>query len=298
LLLDADSQDELRELIRITRADHPGASVREAQRIPGGGFGKWKKPDRFQATVDLPATAAEPGFEFDTESRIGIAALLDASDKDEDRFAGRVPAPSDFDAVMRDLDEVVRPAATGVQPPVARPVERAEFLAVVGPSAVSIVPPTPGKLPGDLIIVVGLPADAAAVAQQMAKRFGPAEARPAGSVKMRGKDPLTDRRSTLQARADAVEKQKVIFCAYGFDGSGDGVGAAVAALHPDQVWAVVDAGRKTEDTARWVNDLAAAAEVTALAVVGTTSTSSPQTVNQLGLPVGWSDGSPTTETRL
>jgi hypothetical protein len=52
---------------------------------------------------------------------------------------------------------------------------------------------------------------------------------------------------------------------------------------------VVDAGRKQEDTARWVKVLASQLNVTAVAVVGADETATPDTVRDLGLPVGWVD---------
>jgi hypothetical protein len=64
---------------------------------------------------------------------------------------------------------------------------------------------------------------------------------------------------------------------------------SVAAISADQLWVVVDAGRKHEDTARWVRVLASQLNVTAVAVVGATETATPETVGGLGLPVGWTD---------
>ena len=61
---------------------------------------------------------------------------------------------------------------------------------------------------------------------------------------------------------------------------------SVAALSADQLWVVVDAGRKQEDSARWVGVLAAQLDITAVAVVGAAETATPETVNTLGLPVG------------
>lgn len=300
LLLDADSEAELRNLITETKRDHPGAALLSAERIPARGFGKWAKPERFRATMQIPAVLPAP--EFDTASRLGIAALLDASDAAEDSIAGRQPSVADdFDEMMSKLDSLTRPA-----PEVDGPQSSEAKLVAEEPTIVQWAekmhaqmtpPPVPRDVPGDLIAVVGLTADATAVAQQMAKHFG-GETRAAGSSKMRGKQNLTDRRSTLDARAEAVERQKVIFCAFGFEGTGADIGVSVAGLHPDQVWAVVDAGRKPEDTERWVKHLQDTAGVTAIAAVGVNTTSSPQTLNSLGFPVGWSDGAPTTSQRL
>ncbi len=88
-----------------------------------------------------------------------------------------------------------------------------------------------------------------------------------------------------------------MFVAVGLEAVGQGtVGknaaslATVAALGADQVWIVVDAGRKPLDTAAWVTEVTEDVSVTAMAVVGTSATSSPESVNTLGIPVGWVDG--------
>lgn len=89
----------------------------------------------------------------------------------------------------------------------------------------------------------------------------------------------------------------VVFCAFGAESSDDAL-AALGAIDPDQVWVVVDAGRKPDDTQRWVDRVATAVDIAALAVVGAASTATPQTVNSLGIPVGWVDGAPAAAARL
>jgi hypothetical protein len=66
------------------------------------------------------------------------------------------------------------------------------------------------------------------------------------------------------------------------------------ALAPEQIWAVVDAGRKTEDTRRHLRAVAGQTGVDALAVHGTAGTSDPASVLALGSPVGLLDGAPAT----
>jgi hypothetical protein len=61
---------------------------------------------------------------------------------------------------------------------------------------------------------------------------------------------------------------------------------------------VVDAGRKTADTAVWVAEVASVLTIDALAVVGVVATGSPETVDRLGLPIGWVDGGPATATTI
>jgi hypothetical protein len=71
----------------------------------------------------------------------------------------------------------------------------------------------------------------------------------------------------------------------------------VLGLSPDQVWLVVDAGRKPDDTALWVNTVAARIPVDAVAVEGSALTATPDTVDELNLPIGWVDGFAPSPTR-
>ena len=57
----------------------------------------------------------------------------------------------------------------------------------------------------------------------------------------------------------------------------------------DQVWAVVDATRKTEDTSRWVGMLRGRVQVDAMASIRVAQTSTPDSLHALGLPEAWSD---------
>jgi hypothetical protein len=71
-----------------------------------------------------------------------------------------------------------------------------------------------------------------------------------------------------------------------------GMSASVTALqtlNSDQLWVVVDASRKAEDTAAWVGALRASLPVQAVAVVHGAHTATPDSVHALGLPIGWSD---------
>jgi hypothetical protein len=63
----------------------------------------------------------------------------------------------------------------------------------------------------------------------------------------------------------------------------------LAALEPEATWGVVEATRKTEDVAAWVDGLGG---VDALAVNDIDATSSPAAVLQLDVPVGRIDGRP------
>jgi hypothetical protein len=49
----------------------------------------------------------------------------------------------------------------------------------------------------------------------------------------------------------------------------------------------VDAGRKPDDSARWVTAVSAIVPVAAVMSWAPDETASPHSVSQLGLPVGW-----------
>ena len=99
---------------------------------------------------------------------------------------------------------------------------------------------------------------------------------------------MQDRISALVARAAGVREKHSAFIALGISrlGLDDHAIAALEYLTADQVWVVVDVGRKAEDTARWVRAVQAHVHVDAIAVTGDT-TDTPETVHQLGSQVGW-----------
>jgi hypothetical protein len=175
------------------------------------------------------------------------------------------------------------------------------------PPAAAVEQPVPSPLtrPGDLVAVVGLGEDALPVARQMAVVAGGDEVSSgvwtAGGLAVDGLRRVEDRRTALEARADAVSRGCSVFLAVGVGlgggvglGAGSGVGSVgsgdariLGGIRPDQVWVVVDAGRKAEDTARWVRAVASVVPVDAVAVIRQDSTSTPETVDALGLPIGW-----------
>jgi hypothetical protein len=298
LQLSAPTIDDLRQKVRDEHG--PLARIVSAEKVIPRGIGRVRKPAYFEAVVELPdAPPTPPDVQVDPAARHGIAALLADADDAEDA-AGTAPAPTHFDQVMASLGGFAAPPAP--TPPVSAapafampPVFPAplELEAARAPLAV----PVPPSVPGDLVVVVSLGPDALTIAQAMCKSFGPGELRGGGTIKARGRVPLADRRSALLARADGVENGRVVFCAFGVDATDDGLGA-LAAIDADQVWIVVDAGRKTDDTQRWLQRIASVVEVAAVAVLGAASTATPHTVNALGLPIGWVDGAPAATARL
>ena len=298
LQLSAPTIDDLRQKVRDEHG--PSARIVSAEKVIPRGIGRIRKPTYFEAVVELPdAPPAPPDVQVDPAARHGIAALLADAEDAEDAHAGRngagtSPSGGTFDELMAHLVSFAAPAEPAALTPLtplepAVPVVATRLLELEAAHPPLQVP-VPPSVPGDLVAVVSLGQDALAIAQGMCKVFA-GEVRGAGAIKVRGRPPLTDRRSALLARADGVVNGTVVFCAFGADARDDSL-EALAAIDPDQVWVVVDAGRKVEDTQRWVDRIAAAVDIAAIAVVGAASTSTPATVNSLGIPIGWVDGAP------
>ncbi|MCU1443688.1 MAG: hypothetical protein JWQ59_1838 [Cryobacterium sp.] len=297
----------LAELRAQVAAEHGSkARIVAAERVTVGGIRGFFARQHFEVTVEVTtdADAAEDTRRsrrsrggLDVPARLGIAALLAEAEETESRLHNRpVAAPvstgsEDFAALM---DDLTFNTGRSLAAPAAAPPTPAAPLAPAAPPAA----PLPLGGPGDLVVVVGLSSDAVAVATSMA-----AAGQPGNPVDVERAGVLAqsraawDRRRALAARARAVERRTCLFLAYGLDAApGPGTLAAhadaIRALGADQLWVAVDAGRKAQDTAAWVHSLAALLAVDALAVVGAAATSSPETVDNLALPVGWADGTP------
>ena len=252
-----------------------------------------------------------------------IAALLDEADAAE--VSLHRPAAAGVSTESRDFAEVLAQLGAGLRTPVepaAAPAGRAADRPASGtatpaagddgvPNAVSAVgavgapgagdavaaPPAavvPAPLTGvgDLVVLVGLGEDAMDVALAMSMAAGGADVRTAGELSAYGHLHVDGRQSATAARAHAVVSERTVLVAFGLGKARNALARvqSVAALSADQVWVVVDAGRKHEDTARWVGVLSAQLNVAAVAVVGAAETGTPESVNGLGLPVGWIDG--------
>ena len=153
---------------------------------------------------------------------------------------------------------------------------------------------------GDLVVLVGLDDDALDTALAMSTATGGADVRTAGKLSAYGHLHVEGRQGATAARAHAVMTDQTVLVAFGLGKARDALARlqSVAALSADQLWVVVDAGRKQEDSARWVGVLAAQLDVTAVAVVGAAETATPETVNTLGLPVGWIDSGQARSARI
>jgi hypothetical protein len=156
--------------------------------------------------------------------------------------------------------------------------------------------PVPGLLSsqGDMVIVIGLGQDALAVARKMAQAVGRAEVTTSGTLDASGLARVADRRDALLARARGVERRETLFVAVGITSGGahaSSQATAIAQLRGDQIWAVVDASRKQEDTARWIRKVSSVVQLDAVVGIQHDATMTPETVNTLGLPVTWEYGS-------
>ncbi|KQO64896.1 hypothetical protein [Curtobacterium sp. Leaf261] len=123
---------------------------------------------------------------------------------------------------------------------------------------------------GDLVVVVGRARDAEIVTGALARTHG-VQVVEAG-----------DRRGAILARAAGVQGGHGVASAFAWStDSADrlrGIGA-------DQVWVVVDAERKHEDTARVLRAVSGTVPLAGIVAVGMGETSSPETVHMFGLPV-------------
>ena len=130
--------------------------------------------------------------------------------------------------------------------------------------------------------------DALDAALAMSMAAGGADVRTAGNLSAYGHLHVDGRQSATAARAHAVVTERTVLVAFGLGKARNALARvqSVAALSADQVWVVVDAGRKHEDTARWVGVLAAQLNVTAVAVVGAAETGTPETRQRPGTARG------------
>jgi hypothetical protein len=121
---------------------------------------------------------------------------------------------------------------------------------------------------GDLVLLVGRPNDVDAAAGIFATRHA---LRPTDAA---------DRRSGILARAEGVRDGYALLAVAAWDDV-----ATAAGLAPDQVWVVVDVGRKHEDSVRMLAAVADRAHVAGVVAIGAGETATPESVHLLGVPV-------------
>lgn len=253
----------------------PHARIIAAEAVTTGGISGFFAQRHYEVTVEVPDDEAQGAHDFDVPARIGIAALLDDADNADASIRDKPTTPqlstasADFAAIMADLT--------------ANTLREPDVLIPRGPKPLSGA--------GDLILVIGLALDSLHVARQMSATVPGSSLRVAGELVVAGIERVTDRRNTLVARAAGVESGHSVIVAFGLGATtlDFATSDALSRMHPDQVWVVVDASRKEGDTARWVRGVQDAVRVDGIAVCGLEFTATPETVNDLDLPVGWTE---------
>ncbi|NII39873.1 hypothetical protein E9228_000492 [Curtobacterium flaccumfaciens] len=289
----------------------PGARIVSAERVTTGGVAGLFRKAHVEAVVEVPDPLDPPTARVAIASspakRVGIAALLADAEAAESRIAesdGTATTRADAFASVLDgfaSDGLAPPRRTGARPTTAEPGLpsatdgavasvtslpggpepdpwadlRAELVAPGAAGAASGAPAAPPPAPavrsadGDLVLLVGRATDVDAAAGVFANRHA-----------LRA-TAASDRRSGILARADAVRDGVALLAVAAWTDV-----ATTASLAPDQVWVVVDVGRKHEDA---VAMLTAVVEVgvpiAGVLAIGAEETGTPDTVRLLGVPV-------------
>ncbi|WP_402372817.1 hypothetical protein [Isoptericola rhizosphaerae] len=255
-----------------SRTYGPDVRIVSAERVITGGFAGLFGRQRYEVEVEVPdvhpmSAAKRPGASLESR-RSGIAVLLDEADEADD---------------LDTSPGVDREVSTGGQ-------EFAELLS--GLIAETAAPTTateidgPSARPGDLVALVGLADDAVPVVRDMAAQLGMLPAC-AGLARTDGMLRVDGSRDAVEARAHGVRSGVSVAVAVGVGLDGTSAPGLIEQLGPEQVWVVVDASRKPEDTRAWVDAVRQAAPVRAMAIVGRELTATPGSVAAIGLPEGW-----------
>ncbi len=322
LRLEGPSLDDL--LAQVFAVHGPLARIVAAEKVMVGGIRGFFARSHFEVTVDVPAllggtavgaagSAGDKGDARDgvedsasardsasdsasatgghvlpgARKRAGLVSLLEDAERDEARFHPAAAPPlvsTDSDAFAVLMDDLTFNVFTPVERPV--PASSGPFPALTAPPVLAGA--------GDLVVCAGVGADSIPAAVLLGDVVGLSAVVLAGVLEGEGRR-IENRRTAAQARARGVQRGESITVAFGL-GPGadvaDGV-AQLAGLEPDQVWLVIDAGRKPADTAAWVAMVRAALPVAGLVVQGAGATQTPETVERLGLPIAFIDGKST-----
>ena len=299
-----------------------------------GGIRGFFAKQYFEVTVELPESGTHGVHSMSLPTRVGLAALLEDADSAERQLldAPQVEQPStarpDFAALLAQMtfdtaqpseNPVVLAPAAGLLP-----ITAAAFTPPSAPAAIESAPaagqpPRPLQSPGDLVLCIGLRADADLLARDWAEATGaeiircaprsPGTAAPVSSNAVLSELVLSDRRDAAAARARGVENGAACIAVLGLTALGAEADAAArdsrerqlgvaSGILPDQLWLVVDVSRKPEDTAAWVAACRDALDVHGVVAIGGAETSTPHSVAMLGLPVLWAPDSGTRKDRL
>ncbi|GAB2742853.1 hypothetical protein [Sinomonas soli] len=325
----ASLEDLAREALQTYGA---AARIVRAERVLDSGLGGFLGRRHIEVTVHvpdeggLPTAAGAPALPHVLTARTGIAALLEEAESAEDalRTVRAPPGRHDPGPAADPAEGGAARGPGGAGAPAADRPHRAVSTEATGFDALlqrlrrevdAGAVPTPLSAAGDLVLVLGIGGAAGAVVQSMAERAGAADQQGpaehpgpeagwelygAGAVGLADRPHLDGRWDAVAARAAAVEEDRAVLVACSLGLLADGLPhlEAAAELAADQVWLVVDARHKPEDTAEWTDRVRGTLPVDALAVLGAGETRTAHTVNRLGIPLGWVDGSPAPRTVL
>lgn len=308
----------LEEIRRMAEVKHGRAArIVSAERVSSPGIAGLFAGQRYEALIEvlpenvvvfgevLPEPALLMGLADDAPEETGtgvphklersaIAALLEEADAEESRNHPRTSSP--VSTASKDFGVLLEELGTDFQLPTPQAQHRNE---AARPATVPRarganreLPPAPLKSAGDLVLLLGLGRDAIEAAVGMSIASGGADVRTAGELSAYGHLHVDGRLAATAARAQAVVTGQTLLVAFGLGRQADVEARlpSIASLAADQIWLVVDAGRKPGDTAAWTKTIIDSQPVSALAVRGASETLTPQTVNDLGVPIGWVDG--------
>lgn len=212
----------------------------------------------------------------------------------------RVTSPAALPARMGEALSGVNPALLG-EPFAADRAANGDAAAITALFATHYRHPgVPVLDTGEVIIVVGIGADAVEAAQTIAGSVGvsPSSVHAAGTSAAVSLVPANRRiRNVADAKAVVAKAHKaplVVAIDTGWGGPDDNLVQVLATLSPVETWAVVDATRRTQDLTRWLGTLG---PVSGLIVENAEHTSAPTQVLTLGSPVVYLDGRPATPKR-
>ncbi|WP_020143857.1 hypothetical protein [Terracoccus sp. 273MFTsu3.1] len=294
-LLEGRSLDELAR--EATALYGSGARIVRAEKVLDPGVAGFLGRRHLEVTVEVPdayvpVSPPRAGVHV-LGDRAGILALLESADRAEDDANGR---------------DAAHPPPRPSEPVSTQSPAVTDLLARLGEERTGRGVPVPLCSPGDLVVVLGLGDSARVVASSMVRALA---GTPGGGFALHlagADDPdapsdcprLDSRWDVAEARALAVEASATVLTAYALGSPTAGLPhlADVSGLGADQVWLVVDARHKPDETHEWVSMVRKAVRVDALAVVGAGDSRTAHTVNRLGLPLGWLDGQPAPRTVL
>lgn len=320
------------ESLRWQLFEKYGAAARivRAERIQTGGLFGIGATTSFEVMVEVDTVPAlgrafgETGVQVRAASarrsaapKRGLGDLLAQADRADDarpsgsvraikarpsRSARAIDAKPDFDAIL----EQMAGAGSGVPDFGARDAGGA---AAAGPGTASQdegstqdvrATPRPSTVPGDLIVLAGIRDQPLITAWSMAGDLqNGAKLLTAGDHRSNDVSHVfLDSVEVTKAQAQAAGDGKPLLIAFSFGQRGSSNLSMLASLRPQQLWLVVDAAHKPEDTQSWVRRACRYSVPDALAVLGATDTATPESVNELKLPVGWVDGRQSTTSEL